>query len=135
MLEDAVNDNTQATVLIKTHPDVLAGAKKGYLTQALEAIDWTGRRKPVVLTEAFAPIGLIKHCQAVYVVTSQTGFESLMVGCKTVVYGVPFYAGWGLTINRGQVPSRRRKGVPLTALLRRRIFVLHVMSARSPANR
>ena len=88
MLEDAVNDNPQATVLIKTHPDVLAGAKKGYLTQALEAIDWTGRKKPVVLTEAFAPIGLIKHCQAVYVVTSQTGFESLMAGCKTVVYGV-----------------------------------------------
>lgn len=116
MLEDSVNDNPQATVLIKTHPDVLAGAKKGYLTQALEAIDWTGRKKPVVLTEAFAPIGLIKHCQAVYVVTSQTGFESLMAGCKTVVYGVPFYAGWGLTIDRGQVPSRRRKGVPLTAL-------------------
>lgn len=116
MLEDAVNDNPQATVLIKTHPDVLARAKKGYLTQALEAIDWTGRKKPVVLTEAFAPIGLIKHCQAVYVVTSQTGFESLMAGCKTVVYGVPFYAGWGLTIDRGQVPSRRRKDVPLTAL-------------------
>lgn len=27
-----------------------------------------------------------------------------------------FYAGWGLTIDRGQVPSRRRKDVPLTAL-------------------
>lgn len=33
-----------------------------------------------------------------------------------MVYGVPFYAGWGLTIDRGQVPSRRRKDVPLTAL-------------------
>lgn len=116
MLLDAVNENPHATVLIKTHPDVLSGSKQGYLTEALNSIDWQGKRKPVLLNESFAPIGLIRHCQAVYTVTSQTGFEALMAGCKTYVYGTPFYAGWGLTIDRGQPISRRRIGVPLTAL-------------------
>ena len=52
MLEDAVNDNPQATVLIKTHPDVLAGAKKGYLTQALEAIDLL-KTHPQIFSESY----------------------------------------------------------------------------------
>lgn len=116
MLVDAVDENPDATVLVKTHPDVLAGAKQGYLSNALESIDWTGKRKPVVLTESFAPIGLIRHCRAVYTVTSQTGFEALMAGCPTHVYGTPFYAGWGLTIDRGAPVPRRRRGIPLAAL-------------------
>lgn len=116
MLTDAVDENPDSAVLIKTHPDVLAGAKKGYLTEALESTDWTGKRKPIVLQEAFAPIGLIKHCKAVYAVTSQTGFEALMAGCETHVYGTPFYAGWGLTVDRGNPVPRRRSGVPLAAL-------------------
>ena len=116
MLLDAVDENPHATVLIKTHPDVLAGAKQGYLTEILDSVNWNGKNKPVVLSESFAPIGLIRHCSAVYTVTSQTGFEALMSGCETHVYGTPFYAGWGLTIDRGRPTNRRRPGVPLTAL-------------------
>lgn len=116
MLVDAVNENPDATVLIKTHPDVLAGAKRGYLTEVLQSLDWTGKRHPVILKENFSPIGLIRHCRSVYVVTSQTGFEALMAGCETHVYGTPFYAGWGLTQDYAEPVARRRSGVPLTAL-------------------
>jgi capsular polysaccharide export protein len=30
-----------------------------------------------------------------------------MRGKRVTVYGVPFYAGWGLTIDKGPVPPRR----------------------------
>lgn len=116
MLTDAVDENPDAAVLIKTHPDVLAGVKRGYLNKVLDSIDWTGRRRPVVLTENFAPIGLMRHCRSVYTVTSQTGFEALMAGRETHVYGTPFYAGWGLTVDRGAPAPRRRRSVPLAAL-------------------
>jgi capsular polysaccharide export protein len=39
--------------------------------------------------------------------TSLAGFEALMRGKKVTTYGVPFYAGWGLTDDLGPVPARR----------------------------
>lgn len=116
MLADAVRENPQATVLIKTHPDVVAGFKKGYLVELVKTLNFEGFRSPVVLEDNFAPIGLMRHCQAVYAVTSQTGFEALMAGVPVHVYGTPFYAGWGLTLDCGASVSRRRRGVPLEAL-------------------
>jgi capsule polysaccharide export protein KpsC/LpsZ len=41
------------------------------------------------------------------VVTSQLGFEALMLGKKVTCFGVPFYAGWGLTDDRIPAPRRR----------------------------
>ncbi|MCY1540147.1 Capsule polysaccharide biosynthesis protein [compost metagenome] len=41
--------------------------------------------------------------------TSLSGFEGLLRRKKVVVYGRPFYAGWGLTEDRDFEPGRRRK--------------------------
>ncbi len=38
--------------------------------------------------------------------TSLVGFEGLLRDRRVVVYGQPFYAGWGLTLD--QAPSSRR---------------------------
>jgi len=43
----------------------------------------------------------------VHVNTSLAGFEALMRGKSVTTYGVPFYAGWGLTRDFGPVPARR----------------------------
>jgi len=43
----------------------------------------------------------------VHVNTSLTGFEALLRHKPVTTYGVPFYAGWGLTTDLGPVPSRR----------------------------
>jgi len=43
----------------------------------------------------------------VHVNTSLAGFEALLRQKKVTTYGVPFYAGWGLTTDLGPVPSRR----------------------------
>ena len=40
---------------------------------------------------------LIKQMDEVYVMTSGAGLEALMAGKKVTCFGVPFYAGWGLT--------------------------------------
>jgi capsular polysaccharide export protein len=43
----------------------------------------------------------------VHVNTSLAGFEALLRGKGVTTYGVPFYAGWGLTHDLGPVPGRR----------------------------
>jgi capsular polysaccharide export protein len=50
---------------------------------------------------------LIEMVDEVHVNTSLAGFEALMRLKPVTTYGVPFYAGWGLTRDRGPVPSRR----------------------------
>ncbi len=42
-----------------------------------------------------------------HVNSSLAGFEALLRGKPVTVHGVPFYAGWGLTSDRGAVPDRR----------------------------
>jgi capsular polysaccharide export protein len=51
--------------------------------------------------------GLIAMADALHVNSSLAGFEALLRGKPVTVHGVPFYAGWGLTIDRGPVPARR----------------------------
>ena len=43
----------------------------------------------------------------VHVNTSLAGFEALLRQKSVTTYGVPFYAGWGLTTDLGPVPTRR----------------------------
>ena len=50
---------------------------------------------------------LIGMVDELHVNSSLAGFEALMRGKKVTVHGVPFYAGWGLTVDRGPVPARR----------------------------
>jgi capsular polysaccharide export protein len=43
----------------------------------------------------------------VHVNTSLAGFEALLREKSVTTYGVPFFAGWGLTTDVGPVPQRR----------------------------
>ena len=99
MLDAALAENPDAEVLVKVHPDVLAGKKAGYLADA------AGDRVRLWAQPA-APLALLEHVDKVYVVTSQVGFEALLAGKPVVCFGVPFYAGWGLTEDRAEVPRR-----------------------------
>ncbi|MEM8579515.1 MAG: capsular polysaccharide biosynthesis protein, partial [Pseudomonadota bacterium] len=54
---------------------------------------------------------------AVWTMTSLTGFEALLRGVPVTVTGAPFYAGWGLTRDLGDVPPRRRARVTLEGLV------------------
>ena len=41
--------------------------------------------------------------------TSLVGFEALLRGRRVHTYGLPFYAGWGLTQDRHSIARRTRK--------------------------
>ncbi len=94
MLEAAHTENPEATIYIKTHPEVTSDRKKGYLTH-IQVSD-----RIVMIREDVNPIDLIQKMDKVYVVTSQMGFEALMCGKTVVCFGVPWYAGWGVTDDR-----------------------------------
>lgn len=94
MLEAALLEHPQSEILVKTHPDVLAGKKKGYLTN----VPLDSRIK--LYAEDISPLSLLEQVDKVYVVTSQMGFEALMLRKDVICFGLPWYAGWGLTTDR-----------------------------------
>lgn len=94
MLQAALADNPGATVYVKTHPQTTAGHKLGYLTHLAP------HPRVVLLTQATNPMHLLSHMDKVYVVTSTMGFEALLMGKPVVCFGVPWYAGWGVTDDR-----------------------------------
>ena len=115
MLEAALDEHPDLPVLLKTHPDVIAGRKRAHFGALTP-----GQAARVTLLAANAhPPALLEAAAAVYVVTSQMGFEALMWGRPVRCFGMPFYAGWGLTQDELPAPGRRRTthAVPLADLV------------------
>ncbi|MGD9685934.1 MAG: hypothetical protein AB7U43_03065, partial [Desulfobacter sp.] len=99
MLNAAQKENPGKKIIVKRHPDVVAGKKRGYL----DAISLTD---DMVVASEGNPYDLFLSVDKVYVVTSQMGFEALMAGKPVVCFGAPFYAGWGVTDDRIAIPRR-----------------------------
>ncbi|MCW9698306.1 MULTISPECIES: capsular polysaccharide biosynthesis protein [unclassified Avibacterium] len=104
MLDCAINENPHSQIWVKVHPDVISGKKKGYLT-SLDKYDARIR----LFSDDVNPISLLKIADKVYCVTSQMGFEALLLGKTVVTFGLPWYAGWGLTDDRhNQIPVLKK---------------------------
>jgi capsular polysaccharide export protein len=90
-----------AYILYKPHPDVIAGHRRGAVTEdeCLRFADAVVGDLPIA--------SLIAMVDEVHVNTSLAGFEALLREKPVTTYGVPFYAGWGLTTDLGPVPARR----------------------------
>jgi len=102
MLVFAQEEHPGARVLIKTHPETRAGYRPGYY----DTSDETNR---VSLYEApISPWTLLEGAVGVYTVSSQLGFEAILAGHKPRIFGTPFYAGWGLTVDETPLPHRQR---------------------------
>lgn len=105
MLECALEENPHHRIVIKVHPEVMMGRKHGYL----DRLRMHGSARVFVLGEDVHPAGLIERADALYVVTSQMGFEGLLWNKRVRTFGMPFYAGWGLTEDDLAAPCRRGK--------------------------
>lgn len=103
MLAAARNENPDAVIYVKTHPEVSNGAKQGYLGTVPSDPD------TVLLRDSISPASLFPFMDRVYVVTSQMGFEALLHNVPVTCFGMPWYAGWGCTDDR-QRCSRRTRG-------------------------
>ena len=99
MLVRAVEEHSADAVIVKVHPEVLAGRKQGYLPELAKKM---GVR---LIGHDLSPQKL-SQCRAAYVGTSLYGFELLMHKVPVTCFGQPFYSGWGIT--RDKKPHERR---------------------------
>ncbi|WP_095082336.1 capsular polysaccharide biosynthesis protein [Pseudomonas sp. Irchel s3h17] len=104
MLEAALASFPASTILLKVHPDVVAGRKQGHFD--LKAL--ASHPRVQILARNVHPAELLPRMRAVYVMTSQLGFDALLWNVPVRTWGMPFYAGWGLTNDRLPAPSRRQ---------------------------
>lgn len=93
-------------LVYRPHPDVTAGNRDGLGNDApLQAM------VDMVDTEADI-VSLIEVADEVHTLTSLVGFDALLRDKAVFTYGMPFYAGWGLTHDAiTDIPARAR---PLT---------------------
>ena len=111
MITDALADHPDQLIIVKTHPDVIKGKKKGYLD-----IQACSHSRVRLLADDCSLKDLFSKVEQVYTVTSQLGFEALLYGLPVHCYGLPFYAGWGLTLDK-QICERRNHKLTLTELI------------------
>lgn len=111
LLRTVRNNNPSDIIIYKPHPDVEARLRTGYLPskQALRYAD-------VIVTNADIN-QLLSEVAEVHTMTSLTGFEALLRGLKVSTFGVPFYAGWGLTTDKALMPARRTRRIDLYGLI------------------
>jgi len=102
--------NPGAFIVYRPHPDVQTGYRRGYVPRsaALRHADAFSAEGDIA--------GLFAQVDEVHTLTSLAGFEALLRGLPITTYGQPFYAGWGLTLDRNP-PPRRGRALALDALV------------------
>ncbi|MDE5925819.1 MAG: capsular polysaccharide biosynthesis protein, partial [Helicobacter sp.] len=103
LLQQAREENPQSYILYKPHPDVLSGNRAGHIAPQI-ALKYCDE----ILENVSLP-SAIEVVDEVHTLTSLSGFEALLYRKRVVTYGMPFYAGWGLTQDKQTCARRNRK--------------------------
>ncbi|MBT8459748.1 MAG: capsular polysaccharide biosynthesis protein, partial [Boseongicola sp.] len=103
MLVAAADEHPASDILIKSHPETVAGVRPGLFGSEL------GIDRARFLTEPVSPWTLFDGAVGVYTHSSTLGFEAIFAGHKPRVFGQPFYAGWGRTLDEVPTPRRGRE--------------------------
>jgi capsular polysaccharide export protein len=100
-----------AWIIYKPHPDVEAGLRQGAVPNdaLLDLVDHVAYGADTA--------ALLGRADRVVTMTSGLGFEALLRGISVTTLGAPFYAGWGLTRDLGDVPERRTARPSIDALV------------------
>lgn len=99
----AYNENRDAQIIYKPHPDVLFKKRK-QISDPNEVKDIS-----LIVTESMPISQALETIDHVYTITSQVGFEALMRNIKVTTIGSPFYSNWGVTDDRQSNVRRKRK--------------------------
>lgn len=102
LLQAVRRHNPDAFILYRPHPDVTSGYRAGALNER-DVLAWADH-----ISYGGSITGLMEQVDEIHTLTSLAGFEGLLRGIAVVTYGAPFYAGWGLTRDMGDVPWSRR---------------------------
>lgn len=103
MLAQAKADHPDAVILLKTHPETVRGLRAGHFSET----DCDHRVR--LCNAPLSPWKLLARARAVYCVSSQFGFEAILAGHRPVLFGQPFYAGWGLSHDHQPLTRRNRQ--------------------------
>ncbi|MDD3447204.1 MAG: hypothetical protein PHS60_17520 [Zavarzinia sp.] len=103
LLEAVRSTWPDAWIVYKPHPDVEAGNRQGRIPRA-DAL-----RLADQVIDDVSVVSLFEQVDAVHTMTSLVGFEALLRGLPVTTWGLPFYAGWGLTEDRQPCPRRTRR--------------------------
>jgi len=95
MLLDAIKENPETQIYVKTHPDHQYRQKHSCFTADLLERDYVS-----ILPNDMSSAEALNFCHTVYVGSSLLGMEGLIHSKKVITYGWNFYAGWGLTDDR-----------------------------------
>ena len=90
-------------IVYKPHPDVVAGNRKGYIPD-----DEVLKYADTVIKDISLP-SLLDVSDEVHTITSLSGFEAIIRNKPVYTYGMPFYAGWGLSEDERKCLRRKRK--------------------------
>ena len=96
-------ENPNSYIIYKPHPDVLSHLREGYLSD-----NFLHKYCNLVVGNLCLD-SCIQAADEVHVISSMCGLEALIRGKKVITYGLPFYAGWGLTEDKLTIPRRKRK--------------------------
>jgi capsular polysaccharide export protein len=100
----------EAYLVYKPHPDVMAGLCRAGEGEAIAQSSCDEVLSSGSIDQLFTQI------DALHVLTSLAGFEGLLRGVEVHCWGLPFYAGWGLSRDRESC-SRRGRFLELDALV------------------
>jgi len=103
MIDDAFNSNPNSQIYIKIHPDVLSGKKESDISSK------DIPKECFILKDNANPIELMSYFDKIYTKTSGMGFEALLLDKEVCCYGLPFYAGWGVTEDKISCKRRKRE--------------------------
>ena len=104
LIQAAIEEHPRSQIIYRPHPEELQKNK-------LRNIKFIKKIKKLCEV-ADAGTGLVEFLNdvdEVYTISSLSGFEALLHGKNVTVFGTPFYAGWGLTLDRTPILNRKRK--------------------------
>ncbi|MBF7066808.1 capsular polysaccharide biosynthesis protein [Campylobacter volucris] len=110
LLQVVRENNKNAFIVFKPHPDVLSGNRKGLKDKNI-ILKYCDK-----IIENVSIDSAINASDEVHTITSTSGFDALLRGKKVFTYGKPFYANWGLTNDTHNI-SRRTKKLSLEELV------------------
>ncbi|MFV0292588.1 MAG: capsular polysaccharide biosynthesis protein [Paracoccus sp. (in: a-proteobacteria)] len=108
MLHTARAEHPDTRIVIRSHPETARGLRPGHFMPDDLKPDDSFCDTPV------SPWRLLAGARAVYVISSQLGYEAILTGHRPRLFGQPFYAGWGLSDD--EMPVSRRGNATMETL-------------------
>lgn len=109
LLKEVSKNNSDSLIIYKPHPDVLSGNRKGENPeQEIESLKklYPGINYHIEKTANI--LDCFDISDEVHVITSTSGLEAILRGKRVFTYGLPFYGGYGLTIDKEEYPRKRK---------------------------